>query len=232
MLHLLQSGDGEYAELMRLQEKRVDRWAKAHDANVIRVWGRQRPYEPARAGFWEKPWVIWHQIEQLPVGDLVLFFEPDVLLADLEADPVAVLGTADMAMTWRTDVTPAGPCRRHFCTGVQVLRISEGLRDLYRRLWLLGPQDQIFVGDCRPWNMILCGCDYWPDRITGEEAAEVVRLRWGLELLPLGMEWNLHTTPRLPADERLSGAKFIHWSRTPKTTVRRRMAEWISRLEA
>lgn len=230
-LHLLQSGDGEYAELMRVQQTRLDRWAESHGARVLRVWGRQRPEAPPRAGYWEKPWVLWHTLERLPVGDVVFFMEPDVLLANLDADPLSALGEADMAMTWRTDLSPAGPTRRHFCTGVQILRVCEGVRDLYRRLWILGPQDHIFVGDCRPWNMLLCSQEYWPDHVTAEEASAIVAIRWGLNLRALGMEWNLHTTPTMPRDERISTATCIHWSRTPKTVVRRRMAEWIKRLE-
>ena len=45
MVLVLVNGDGEYAELMRVQEKRLNRWACEMGYDLMRVYGRQRPAE-------------------------------------------------------------------------------------------------------------------------------------------------------------------------------------------
>jgi hypothetical protein len=230
---VLQQGDGQYAELMRLQESRLNRWCCEMGYEMLRIYGRQRPEGSDRAGYWEKPWVIRQILrdEGLKENDILFYIEPDVLLVDLKASVLDALGAADMAMVWRTDLGATPRNHRHFCTGVQVLRVCSKVIDLYERLWELGPQDQIWVGDCRPWNQILCSQDYWPAGVTGDEAAEIVKGRWDLSIQPLGMEWNLHLTPNVPPLEQMDKAICLHWSNTPKSVVRRRMKETIQRLE-
>mgnify|MGYP006871827035 CR=1 FL=1 len=79
---VLQQGDGQYAELMRLQEARLNRWCCEMGYEMLRIYGRQRPTDCDRAGYWEKPWTIRQVLrnEGLKDGDILFYIEPDVLL--------------------------------------------------------------------------------------------------------------------------------------------------------
>ena len=231
---VLQQGDGEYAELMRIQEQRLNKWCCEMGYEMLRIYGRQRPAEPARTGYWEKPWVIRDvlQNEGLKGGDILFFIEPDVLLLDLKVKVIETLGNADMAMVWRTDLG-IGPPRnyQHFCTGVQIMRVGPVICDLYNRLWEQGPLDRVWQGDCAAFNAVLGVEDYWPNGVGGDEASQIVHKRWQIDIKPLPMVWNLHQQPQGSSLEMIDGAHCVHWSNMPKSTVRRRMKMWVQHLE-
>lgn len=234
---VMQCGDARYGELMRVQKPRLLQWCERIGAELVQIFGRRRPVtEPDRRGFWDKPWNILQLLQGMDSGELLVMVEPDILVADLSAMPQDAIGSAHIALTWRSDLldSPDYQNQKHFCTGFQIVRACPEMINLFERVWRFGPQDKK-GGDCRPTNMVLRGfaaspnLECWPLGYDGAAAADQIKRYLGWDLVPLGLEWNQHVGPVLQ-DEHYRTAKMLHFSNRHRDVAKRRMEVTMRRL--
>lgn len=228
---VLTAGYGQHAELMRLTESRHRRWAARIGATHELRYGPE-PWPAGtetRDGCWQKILAIQATLERMGEREVLVWIEPDVLVCDLSANPLAALPDwAEWGMVWRGNEVRVSP---HFCTGVQIIRNTENVRRMLQDVWDTGPISGLFPGDCRPTNVVLSGRDRWPLGISAREAAELAKERTGCAVYPLPSAWNVHMKPVEPPAERQDSAICLHWSRIEKDVVARRMQERLAKFD-
>jgi len=237
---VLTAGYGPHAELMRLTEKHHRRWAeKIGASHMLRYGPEPWPGEP-RDGCWQKILAIRAVLDGMFEREVLVWIEPDVLVCDLTANPLDVMPKdAEWGMVWRGGERGVNP---HFCTGVQIIRNVESVRNLLDEVWDVGPLPGLFPGDCRPTNVVLRGRNpkrittdkdarvNWPIGIKADEAAAMAFQATGCRIHPIPKTWNVHLKPHAPGPDQQAKAVCLHWSRIEKDVCERRMRETLARV--